>query len=248
MYTSLSGKLAISKQIDVIANNLANMTTTGFKSEKLLFEQYSNPSRAVSFANVLDGVKDPEQLSPDQYVKLRGTVADFNQGPIEHTGNSLDAAIEGPGFFVVQTENGERYTRAGDFRLDANHRLVTQQGWPVQGGGGDITLSGKEIQINQDGTINVDGRNVAKFRIVKINANEALHEAGTIFKLKEGATASDNSNATVRGGAIESSNVNAVRELTDMILAAKIFESFSQVDSASSRMTQARNQYLGTQA
>jgi flagellar basal body rod protein FlgG len=126
--------------------------------------------------------------------------------------------------------------------------LVTQQGWPVQGSGGDITITGKAVQFGQDGTVNVDGQAIGKLRVVEINPTDVQHESGTLFKLIEGASATDSTKPVVRGGAIEASNVNAVRELTDMILASKIFESFSQVDSASSRMTQARNQYLGTQA
>lgn len=248
MYTSLSGKLAISKQLDVIANNLANMTTTGFRAEKLLFEQYSNPNKAVNFSNILDQVEDADTLSSSDYVKVRGSVADFSQGALERTGNALDIAIEGEGFFVVQTPDGERYTRAGDFRLDTTNRLVTQQGWPVQGSGGDISITGKQIQIGEDGTISVDGQSGAKIRVVKINAQDALHEAGTIFKLKEGASPVDNDSAIIKSGFIEGSNVNAVRELTDMILAAKIFESFSSVDSANKSMTEARNSTLGRQS
>lgn len=247
MYTAVSGQLAIFKQIEVIANNLANMNTTGFKSEKLLFEKAMAEQVPLLGASFKSDVQSGDAIATEDFVKIRGSTADLGQGPLELTGNPLDAAIEGKGFFVVQTPEGERYTRAGNFRLDTQKRLVTQSGYPVQGSGGDITINGKAVDIAEDGSISVDRANIGKLRVVEFEANQVLREPSQLFKLKEGGSLSEVNSPLIKGGAVEASNVNAVRELTDMMIASRIYEGFQKVQESGGKMTQARNQYLGTQ-
>lgn len=247
MYSTVSGQLAVFKQLDVIANNLANLTTTGFKAEKVLFEQALNKHTVSASASLDKDVAPPDNFRGEEFVKIRGSRSDFTQGPTEITGNNLDVAIQGEGFFVVQTPQGERYTRAGNFKLDASNKLVTQTGYPVLGQGGEITIQGANVSVSDNGAIIADKQLVGNLRVVKLDGLQTRREASQLFQLREGATPEEVTTISVKGGALEGSNVNAVRELTDMILASRLFESFQKSQDAGGRMAQARNQYLGTQ-
>ncbi len=244
MYTSISGKVAVTKQMELIANNLANASTTGYKAERPLFEKALSTQNKLLSSSLRKDIAAPNNLSTESFIQLRGSFSDLTQGAIETTSNPLDVAIDGPGFFVVQTEAGERYTRAGNFRLDDQNRLVTQNGDPVQGSGGDITITGANINVASDGTVVADGVTVGQLRLVTFDSTQSRREGGQLFSASGGAT--DIVSPKVQGGALEGSNVNAVRELTDMIMASRLFESFKNVDDAASRMNQARNEKLGT--
>jgi flagellar basal-body rod protein FlgF len=248
VYSAVSGQLAIFKQLDVVANNLANLNTTGFKAERMLFEQALNKQNVGLSATFEKDISAPSNFKTEEFVKVRGTRSDFSQGPIEVTGNKLDVAIQGEGFFVVQTPDGERYTRSGNFRIDETNRLVTQQGFPVQGEGGEITIQGSELSFANNGAITVDNKALGKLRLVKLDPTQTSRDARQLFKLNEGGTPTELTQYTVQGGALEGSNVNAVRELTEMIFASRLFESFQKTQEAGGRMVQARNQYLGTQS
>lgn len=235
MYTTLSGQVALFKHMEVIANNLANLNTTGFRAEKVLFEKMLAQQKNTT----------PIKVSTDEFVHIRGAYTDFQQGPIEATGNPLDMAIKEEGFFVVQTAEGERYTRAGNFQLDAEGRLVTSRGDPVQGIGGDIVLEGASIKVTEQGDILVDGKAVDRLRVVQAESRFLVRDQAQLFKLIEGGFTLDAENPFVQGGALEGSNVNAVRELTDMIWASRLYESYQKVQESNNRMADLRNQSLG---
>jgi len=244
VFTALSGKSAIFKQMQVIANNLANMNTAGFKAEKILFE------KALKQESVVEGslskeIASPNQLRPHDFVQIRGSIADLSQGAIETTHNPLDVAVDGEGMFVIQTPDGERYTRSGEFILNQEGTLVTQQGFSVMGQGGAITLGGGLAEIREDGRVYSNGVEVGQLRIAQVEAKDLIREAGQKFKLAEGASAQEVVNVKVRGGAVESSNVNAVKELTDMIFASRLFESMEKVNDSNTKMQQARNSVFG---
>ncbi len=242
MYTILSGQLGAFKQLELIANNLANMNTTGFKSENLLFEQaLSSQQSLVSAGAMRSDVDQPSTLNANEFVGIRGSFTDLAQGPIEISGNPLDAAIEGKGFFVVSTPEGERYTRAGNFSLDATGRLVTPDGHAVQGSGGDITISGQTVKIEHSGNVTVDGVNAGTLRVVDIAAQDLERDQALRFKLRAGGSVQEVTNAHVMGGAIEGSNVNAVRELTNMIIVSRMYDSFAQARESSSSMSRELN-------
>ena len=150
LLVGLSRQVALARELDVVANNIANINTTGYKADGSLFEEYlSSPARAdVSGARV-------------SFVRDRGTWHDLSAGTVERTGNPLDVAIDGNAFLVVQTPRGERYTRNGSFQINAQGQLVTSDGNQVVGEAGPITFqpTDKQISISSDGTISVQEGN-----------------------------------------------------------------------------------------
>src|SRR5689334_10979600 len=146
----LSRQVTLERQMDVIANNVANVNTNGFKADRSLFQEYLMPTaREDNFAAGRD-----RRIS---HVVDRATLHDFAQGSPDTTKNPLDVAINGDAFFVVQTPGGERYTRDGAFQINSQGQLVTASGFPVLGNGGPIQFqqTDKEIQIASDGNITV---------------------------------------------------------------------------------------------
>jgi len=247
VWTAVSGKSAIFKQLQIIANNLANVTTAGFRAERISFEKDMSKVSSLQ-TSLADDIENPSGLSPDEYVKINGSYTDLTQGSINRTGNALDAAIEGEGFFVLQTPEGLRYTRAGNFKLDAQQRIVSSEGYPVQGDGGDITLASGTVSIGQDGTITQNKEVVGKLQVVRIDPQDLLRESAQKFRLKDGASAETIEEPRIEGGAVEESNVNPVRELTEMIFAQRLFEALEKTNDSSSKMTRARNEVFGRQS
>src|SRR6476661_8634107 len=145
----LSRQVALHRELEVVANNIANLNTTGFKSDGALFEQYLMP---VARDNGFTGAD-----SRLHFVQDRATWLDLGQGPIQQTGSPLDVAIDGKGFLVVQTPRGERYTRNGALQIGPNGNLMTTDGLPVLGDGGPITLqpNDREVSITSNGTVSV---------------------------------------------------------------------------------------------
>lgn len=244
MYTAVSGQAAIFKQMEVIANNLANSTTAGFKAERILFEKVLKDEQHL-YDSPRKEILGPTRLSTDEYVHIKGSYTDLSTGPIEVTHNPLDVAIINEGFFVLNTPNGPRYTRAGQFSLDDQGRLVSFEGYSVQGQSGDITLGVGKIQVLDDGSITLNGNLVDRLRIVKIESEFLIRESAQKFDVPMGGSVQDLENFQVQGGAIEGSNVNPVRELTDMIFAARMYESLQKVQQSNSQMTRNRNDAFG---
>src|SRR5450759_2969654 len=142
----LSRQVALAREMDVVANNIANLNTTGYKADGSLFEEYlSTGARADQTGSRVGLGRD------------RGVWHDMSQGPIERTGNSLDVAVDGNAFLVVQTPRGERYTRNGSMQINPTGQLVTSDGNPVLGDGGPISLqpTDRQVSISSDGTISV---------------------------------------------------------------------------------------------
>jgi flagellar basal-body rod protein FlgF len=221
----LSRQVALSRELDVVANNIANINTFGYKADGSLFEEYlSSNARSDTGGRI-------------SYVRDRGVWHDMNAGPIERTGNSLDLAIEGDAFFAVQTPRGERYTRNGALHLDATGQIVTSEGDPVLGTSGPIVLqpNDRQISISRDGTISV--RNGAsktdtargKLRLVSFAKPQLLQkDSGSAFKPAAGNPPQETDKAFVEQGAIERSNVRGVVEMARMI---EITRAYTQVSS-----------------
>lgn len=215
----LSRQMTLERQMDVIANNVANVSTNGFKADRSLFQEYLMPTaREDNFVAGRD-----RRLS---HVMDRATFKDFAQGSPDQTKNPLDVAIKGDGMFVVQTPAGERYTRDGGFQIDNQGQLVTANGYPVLGNNGPIRFqpTDKQIQIASDGNITVlEGTNRidsvrAKLRIVNFTQPQRLKKEGSnLFSLGEGNAAQVDTKSTVAQGFIERSNVNSVLEMTRLI-------------------------------
>lgn len=218
----LSRQAALQNQIDVVANNLANLNTAGYKRESLLFQQYVNAEAEVD-----------QQIGAGRdinYVIDAGTVRDFAEGALESTGNPLDVAIFGKGWFVVDTPEGQRYTRNGQFTLDANGQLVTSQGFPVQGNGGGLTFGPDEtdIQISSDGTVSTSLGQKGALQVVNFTDENALRKEGaTLYSADAAPTPATGTRVTQ--GVYERSNVEAVTEMTRMISVMRSYTSTARL-------------------
>src|SRR5258708_687194 len=159
LLVSLSHQLASYRAMDVIANNLANVSTPGFKREAAKFEEY------VARVRPAEGQKGIQTVS---FVKDAGILRDLSQGNVTHTGAPFDLAINGKGYFAIQTPQGERYTRDGHFSLDNNGQLVNSNGYPLMGDGGPVTVTPDDgdVQIGADGTVSGKTGQLAKLRVV----------------------------------------------------------------------------------
>lgn len=223
----LSRQVALERQMAVIANNVANMNTTGYKADKPLFEEFLMPeARANDF-------QGRDRLI--SFVQDRATWHDFAQGPVEQTNNPLDIALDGDAFLVVQTPAGERYTRNGALQLNAQGQLVTNDGYAVLGENGPISFQPQDqaITIARDGTVTVrEGENTqadaarGKIRIVAFDAPQLLQKQGaSLFSAPAGVAAQPAPLAGLRQGMIEKSNVNAVVEMGRMIEVMRTYQS-----------------------
>jgi len=211
MYAALSGNLVAMRRLDVVANNLANIGTAGFKKDRIMFE------------SLLENAATPNQTRDRMDT-------DYSLGPSRHTGNSLDLAVEGDGFFVVNTPQGTAYTRQGRFHLGANGRLLTSEGYEVQGGGA-ITITGSNLVIDTKGRISVAGKEIATLDIVDFPKPYSLKKVGsTLFVPGDDQTATQTPrNLLVRQGYLEESNVNSIQEMAQLIETNRFFEACQKV-------------------
>jgi flagellar basal-body rod protein FlgF len=205
--------------MDVIANNIANVSTPGFKRESAKFEEY------VSRVRPAEGRSGAQAVS---FVKDAGTTRDISQGNIQSTGAPLDMALNGKGFFTVATPQGERYTRDGHFSLDQDGRIVTSDGYAVQGEGGAITVTPTdgEIHVAADGTISsvVNGtlNQLGKLRLTDFADPRGLtKEGGNLYAASQPGIPAT---ATLVQGSLESSNVQPVLEISKMIEVMRAYE------------------------
>jgi len=227
IYMSAAGAMAYEKRMQVISNNLANINTSGFKKDKGHFQIIDSPD---SIKEDLDKMSiSEEKQQPPSYLQFE-TKTDFSAGPLKHTGNPLDLALEGGGFFCIKTEQGTQYTRNGNFSLDQDGMLVTMDGLPVLGEGGPINIEGDVFTVGVKGNISVDGNLVDTIKIVGFEKPDALKKTGnSLFALADKNEAeSKMENTGVSQGFIELSNVNAIRMMTEMIEVLRGYESYQK--------------------
>jgi flagellar basal-body rod protein FlgF len=236
----LSQQVASHRAMDVIANNLANLATPAFKRESVQFEQFvvavpaseAEGSGSVNVSFVLD----------------RGEVRDLTDGRLETTGAPFDVALTGPGYFVVQTPEGERYTRNGHFRLDETGRLTTDEGYAVQSEAGDIVLQPEDgaISFGGDGTISTRLTQLGKLRVVSFENERALKKAGASLFTAENETPVAAERPRVHQGMIEKSNVEPVLEISRMIQVMRAYQATSDLTKTSQELLNRAIEKLGT--
>lgn len=224
--SSLQLQTVLSRKMEIIADNIANISTPGFKAEMMAVIPEG------------DGTAPKDELMA---VPL-GLVRDIRAGDFNHTGNSLDLAIKGDGFFVVQTPQGERYTRNGRFQLDGDGRIVNSNGYPVLGdGGGAITVPAGSgaLSISRDGTISTDAGNIGTIGVVNFANQRTMQRAeGGLFIANEPPVPAED--AEIIQGSIENSNVKAVIQITEMIQVTRSYQQAQRiVDSENERITRA---------
>lgn len=233
----LSRQIALQRRMDVVANNMANINTTGFKGEQILFEEYVMPvARDRDF---------PTIDQPLSYVQDWATVHDMAGGAIVQTGNEFDVALNGEGFFAVQTPAGERYTRAGAFQLSAGGTLVDASGNPVLGQGGPIQFGPEEtgILIASDGTVSSSAGAKGRLRLVEFDNVQATTREGN--NLWAGGTPVAATNTRVMQGSIEKSNVSGVSEMAEMIRVTRAYESAANLAQKQDELRRSAIQRLG---
>lgn len=256
LWVPLSGAIAQQRNVETIANNVANANTPGFKKEQVVFKEY------LAALEKPDGQIDlpqkewkPEDFyrsynSEDAFVKVDGTYTLHEQGQLSPTGNAFDNAINGPGFYEVLTPNGVRYTRKGNFTINNEGKLVTDQGFlllsksppPTAGADGKIevvappesraiNVGGGKFTISLDGEVYSGQNKVADLALVEFNDSHALKKEGNSLFINP-----DQKNikigevkTSVHQGFVEQSNVNAVSEMSSLINANRNFESIQRV-------------------
>jgi len=237
IYMAASGALAYKKRLEVLSNNLANVNTAGFKQEKNTFQAYflsETPNSEI--ANTSNSA--PSQ-GPLFWTQLK-SMTDYSPGPVKETGNYLDVAINGRGFFAVQTPYGVQYTRRGDFTMNQNGILVTQQGYPVMGEGGEIPVDsqakltdrkGHKFSVDEKGNVSVDGNHVDRLRIVDFEKPQLLEKVGHSFFKTIGlhVTEAPAENFRIEQGSLELSNVDAVKIMAELIEVVRGYETYQKV-------------------
>jgi flagellar basal-body rod protein FlgF len=215
----LSRQTALQRELDVVANNIANLNTTGYKADGAVFSEY-----------LPNGASSGGPSSPDRrlsFVQDRMSWHDMSQGTVQQTGNPLDVAIDGEGMLVVQTASGERYTRNGAFQLNNLGELVTLSGDKVVGDSGPIIFqpTDRDIVITKDGTIKVrEGLSLnsdstrGKLRVVTFaNPQQLQKDGASTFSAPDGVQPEPSPSVNIVQGAVEKSNVRSVIEMTRMI-------------------------------
>jgi len=237
LYIGLSKQLTLKRQMDIVANNIANQDTTGFKVENLIVQEYPKAPAATE-----GGPK------PLKFVYDLGVSRDFNAGTMQKTGNPLDMAVEGDAFFTINTPDGPRYTRDGRFTLDPTGRLVTQAGNPVVGEGGDILVDRQlgEITVSRDGVISQGNQRLTRLNLSRFGAVSGLEKTGDgLFLNANNQPVLAATNASVHQGSLEGSNVNTILQITEMIEVSRAYERVSKLVDQSADLSRSAVSRLG---
>jgi flagellar basal-body rod protein FlgG len=252
LYSAAAGMQSQQMNLDVISNNLANSNTTGFKSSRLQFQDLLSQNTKQAGSQQGGGNQLPASLQIGQGSVCAGTTRSFTQGNLTQTGNNLDLAIQGNGFFEVQMPDGSlAYTRDGSFKTDSQGRVVTIDGYPVQGGfqpvpagttGITITASGAATYTTASGNTNFQIQ-LARF----INpggldaAGHNLYKETSASGTPELGDPNQNGFGELQQGALEGSNVSVVQEMVNLILAQRAYEVNSKAVQAADEMMQQSN-------
>ncbi|MBF0356013.1 MAG: flagellar basal-body rod protein FlgF [Alphaproteobacteria bacterium] len=231
-YIALSRQAALWRQMDTVANNLANMNTPSFKGEHMMFRDYVIKARAADrpFGDKMSFVQDVS------------VYRDMSEGAMTHTGNPLDVAVRGDGFMVIDTPQGARYTRNGHFKLDESGQMVTADGFPALSNSDQpffFAPNEQNVTIAADGTVSTENGQVGKLRVVRFeNPQDLRKTSGGLFQTE--AQPQDVDKPQVVQGMIEESNVKPIVEVTKMIEVQRSYDAVQRmIDSESDRVRKA---------
>lgn len=236
IFTAASAMLSSTAKMDVIANNLSNCSTTGFKRQGVSFAAFPgmllrriNDASLDSTARLLAGLPpvDPRPAVGwlDTGTVTREVVTDWSAGRLKRTDERFDLAVEGEGLFVVDTPRGPLYTRKGEFRLDPDGYLCTSEGFRVLGEDGPIRVSGDEFAVGRDGSVLSGGRVIGRISVVGFLRPEALRREGDSLFDGRGAEPFPVDNPRIAQGFLELPNFEPVREMVDLIEVMRSYES-----------------------
>jgi len=220
-YAACTGLMSRTQALETIANNLANTSTAGFRASHNIFSSIL----ATTGNSPLSTLNQDE----NDYGVLSGTQLDTSQGSLVPTGNDLDLAMEGPGYFAVQTATGPVYTRGGNFRVSPQGQLTTAAGDLVMGDNGPITIGGAPVSISTDGTISTNGAIAGRLKLVEFAPQTQIQSAGGTYYTAPAGAAIAAKNSQVRQRTLESSNVNPVTSVVEMITAQREVETMRRV-------------------
>jgi flagellar basal-body rod protein FlgG len=215
MYKALSGALVQTRRLELVTQDLANVNTAGYKGERIVFRE------------VLEAPPKPDERIGGQVVVTEQRT-DFSNGNLRPTGNPLDLALMGEGFFAVQTAAGVRYTRQGAFSLSVNKTVVTPAGEAVLGESGPIRVDGDKVDITADGDVLVDGEEVDRLKIVRAEDPRRLVREGQTFFRAEDADVQPATAVQVVQGSLEEANVNPIESMVTLIDLQRQFEAYER--------------------
>ena len=234
LYTAASGMIAIEARQTAIANNIANVATPGFKRHE--------PVKLGFYQTFTEKLRHPFHFdvrpAPGGGVKLVETYTDLSGGQLESTGNPMNLALQGPGYFVVDTPRGERFTRSGDFSIDAEGHLSTVAGFKVQSVDGDPILVGAgEFLVGEDGTVTADGVAAGRIRMIEFAQPERLlREGNNLYRatdevLRQSTEVADAAtySTLVASRYLERSNVNVTSEMTALMMGLRAYQANQKV-------------------
>jgi flagellar basal-body rod protein FlgF len=229
IWIAASGAASQMTAVDATANNLANATTPGYKAEQAVFQEH-----------LIQAVYAGRAQKEMRYNGVAQVAVDNRQGPLTVTQRPLDVAIEGDGFFAVQTPRGERYTRAGGFQVGPQGTLVTAQGYAVLDAGGSpisLPLESGEVAIGEDGIIRVGGEDAGQLKVVNFEDLRGLEKEGDqLFRSTARSGEPQPIAASLHGGALELPNVSIVKGMTDLVSATRAFEALEKAVEAFSQL------------
>lgn len=256
MFSSLFGALTTEHRMNFIANNLANVNTTGYKKQTLAFKD-----TMASYAH--DEIREPlmnlksKPLFPEAQNMARPRIAvskiDFSQGTMEFTGNALDLSISGENaFFRIQTPTGPYLTRSGHFVLSNDGTIMTPNGHPLLGGGGNIVIpeGTRNIHITGDGQVIADGVAINNIELVSVDNPQNLEKMGyNLYKSRNNVDVAEGNafaeGARIEQGFLEKANVEVVSEMVNMIEVNRQFEAYQKVMQTADALDRAANEKLG---
>ncbi|MDH4467727.1 MAG: flagellar basal-body rod protein FlgF [Bacteriovoracaceae bacterium] len=247
IWVPVSGQIAQERKIEVLANNVANSNSVGFKRDDTAFKEhlteYENPSFDIDIPRKDFSTADMHRTRELQQAKVQsaGSYSDFTQGEVIPTNGPMDFAINGEGFFVIETPQGVRYTRKGNFNINAEGTLVTDKGYSVLGNiptpespNTYLQLKGKgAVQVDGSGNISQDGKAAGKLAMVHFADLHALKkEASGLFTAPQDMAPVESTKSVCMQGHLEQSNVNPILEMTELIKAHRQFESMQKAIQA----------------
>lgn len=232
LYAAATGMMSVQARQETIANNIANVSTTGYRRHQPValgfYQHFSNVMRRPSHYSI--------RSAPGGGVKVVESFTDSTAGALRITGNPMNMALQGPGYFVVNTPQGERFTRAGDFSINLQGNLVTSQGHEILGTNGQpIAVADGIVSVSRDGNVTVDGSPSGQIRVIEFQFPERLLRQGdnlyraTDEVLQQSANAAD---TVIMHKQLELSNVQVAGELTQMMLGLRAYEANQRVIQA----------------
>ena len=228
IYAALSGAIASERSLDVVANNVANVGTDGFRGERLAFRE-----------SMAEASRDGSRPTTLRFTEIEESRIDLSEGPLRQTGNPLDLAISGDAFFVVQSQDGERYTRAGSFVVGSNGLVTTREGNPVLTE--PVATTGRRAQlvvapgttsisVGSDGTLSAGDQTMGRIGLVRFErASDLVSAGGALYAARSGSTPTRATGASVVQGFLEGANVAPIGGMNELITASRTFDAFQRV-------------------